>query len=258
MLSVIAQKRKTEIEQWFLRSLESRVYRELGSYSMGRTRGAIMRKRLFMIVGQVQIEPDITTNKHILDDEDNWRIFQKEMHIPSEIFYGKCNTSPSYPDEDGGLVNSWISIVLREMERYFYRSKLIYENGIYQIYPVKVEYPDFGALGFEEILQAVGIIGGESLLSNDTSLKELKYLKNGVEVNISVSQSTGPEFRDNLRNGIETIYEFSSVLTTDEKARVELSEPITILANVSNGRMPFKVIAEDDTEQVYAINVTRI
>ena len=48
------------------------------------------------------------------------------------------------------------------------------------------------------------------------------------------------------------------VQTTDDKARVELGESITVGVNESNGRMPFKVIAEDDTEQVYAINVTRI
>ena len=99
---------------------------------------------------------------------------------------------------------------------------------------------------------------GELGLSNDVSLKELKYFKDSEEITVNLAGSTGDSFTYVQNENVERTYVFSSVLATDENARVSLGEQVTIAVNATNATLYFSFTAEDDTVRYYQINIIKV
>ena len=63
-----------------------------------------------MMGGQVQIPEDTNTGLHILDDDSNWRIFQREMKITLQEFYEYAEMSRVF-QADGEIKDGWAALM---------------------------------------------------------------------------------------------------------------------------------------------------
>ena len=170
-LSEKAQARKQIVEQWVIESFHSDTYRTLHEHG-GATKGYLLRLRLFMMGGQVQIPEDTNTGLHILDDDSNWRIFQREMKITLQEFYEYAEVSRVF-QADGEIKDGWAALMFSHsdsMEQHFHRTRIYRENGQTLYRPEQVDFPDFGFYPWDVVLDLLAFTGGESQLSDDKSI----------------------------------------------------------------------------------------
>ena len=208
--------------------------------------------------------------QHVFEDDTKWKVVAREMKISSSVFY--CHLD----------LSEWNGIPGTEpMTPHFYRSKIEKGAVMTNVVPELVEgFPTFepetiargsiqGDYPKQAVLDWLGYISlghgnadeenvGELGLSNDASLKELKFLKGNQEIIVNLAQSTGDAFTYIQSEGQETTYSFSSVVATDENAQVSLGEPVTISPNATNGTLYFSVTAEDNTLRYYRINIIKV
>ena len=181
-LSEKAEARKRIVEQWVIESFHSDTYKTLHEHG-GATKGYLLRLRLFMMGGQVQIPESASNGQHILDDDANWRIFQREMKITLQEFHKYADMSNVF-QYDGEIKDGWAALMFshrESMEQNFHRTRIYRENGQTLYRPEQVDFPDFGFYPWEAILDELAFTGGESQLSNDKSVSGMRLTINGID-----------------------------------------------------------------------------
>ena len=258
-LSELALQRRNSIELWVKDQLNWEFYAILARYE-GNNRGAIAYKRLMMMAGQVQI-PDIN-GTHILDDDENWKIFEREMKIPIGIFYNNVEPAPSYTsDESTEILPSWFAILYshaESMERNFWQTKFDFnEDGTIIYRPERTarikEWNDFAAYNPYYVYQKLNITSGHTQLSNDRSLKSLVLVENNTDrfpiSNIVEGQThyTHSHFGGNSLFTLE-------VEPTSELAHID-AIPTKAFIQGQNLGFLFKIHAEDGTTTEYSFTI---
>ena len=253
-LSEKAQARKQIVEQWVIESFHSDTYRTLHEHG-GATKGYLLRLRLFMMGGQVQIPEDTNTGLHILDDDSNWRIFQREMKITLQEFYEYAEVSRVF-QADGEIKDGWAALMFSHsdsMEQHFHRTRIYRENGRTLYRPEQVDFPDFGFYPWDVVLDLLAFTGGESQLSDDKSISEMRLTINGVEGTFPFNRGSTDFYYNNLApvEGTVTL----AVVPTDQFARVTGDMEAEVSPSSNQARFSFTVIAEDDTTRDYTLLV---
>ena len=264
-LSDVAIERRAEIESWMLRSMDSRIYRETG-HNTGRTPGALLRERLYMIVAQVQI-PDVD-GVHILDSNDNWAVFTREMKIVQEAYY--CNADMSRLNGWGKVMYGTVS-PSRSMERYFYKTQVVRDRDNVLFRPAAFHqpevadgFPTFQAIHIrpglstwhDGVMTDMNLCHGEFDFSSDVTLKALAIsftVNDGITYDIDPDTS-GTRFGIGHAGTVASPVEIVAT-PTNELTRVEYGDAVEFVPGAEPVVFHFKVIAEDDTEVEYAITV---
>ena len=145
--------RESRIEQVLessVMNLESPGFRELSDYGT-RLQARLVHNRIQMMTAAVVL-PEDAEGVHVVDDDANWRVFQREMRIPATVFYHNARRS------------EWDSLSPPIIQA-FYRTKI--ENGVYV--PVAVDFPEFSSVSLNDCRQAWGFVGMHGLSSSDST-----------------------------------------------------------------------------------------
>ena len=215
--------------------------------------GNIMRKRIIMMVGQVQLKDDSlvpeTVGVHLLDDDANWQIFEREMKIKAGKFFANCGIGNGFPPSGGDRVEGWGSVI-NEMEQVFYRTKFYHYNDGSIVYrPERVLFPDFARFRHEYSLQQLGLSGGADELSADTSIESMVIHVGSSRRPFNFTPGTHT-FSYNVDVDVAEI-----TLTVTPTNRFARAEVPTLQYVGVDADLIFKVIAEDDREQEYTLNI---
>lgn len=167
MASDITKQRRAIVRAFVNDELSSDFYNIVHKHE-GANRGYLILKRLVMLSAQTLIAPAATNGYHILDDDDNWTIFEREMNIPSGKFYEMADMG----------ANGWSGIMFshpRSMDRNFHKTIIPDDGELWT--PELVDpniFPDFSRLlllpensrfNIEEIVyRDLGKIGGSTHL----------------------------------------------------------------------------------------------
>ena len=254
-LSQKAVDRQKQVIRWVIEQVDSRAWRELprGGDSRRPIDGEVMRRRVYMIGQQALVEPNLQ-NAHILDSDNNWKIFLREMKLDSRVFYTTADMSHgawgliAY-DEDP--LNNRPSMLER-----FYKCRIQNYGQDNEVWTPELvdDFPSFAGIPVENVWRRFCIGGKIDDLSSDSSLSRLSVnLFQGVqnhtttrpgvlEYSLSVSGS-------NLVGRVVT-------LTGDPTHRSARIVPSRRLALVVGANLfTVKCIAEDDTESFYTLVV---
>ena len=251
-MTEIALKRRRRIIQWGVEEYRSEGFQVWHQHA-GFYRGTLVGKRIDMIVGQAMIEPNKTTGLHLLDDDANWKIFVREMKFHAGMYYEHADM-----DDD-----AWKGIMYRadpprqSMQEYFHRTKINRDvdgqgNVTVRFTPERVEsFPAFDDFPYETAWQNMGFIGGMPELSSDATLRSLTIDFDGFLAPLTLadgqfeySSGTGGP----VRVGIKAEANWEAV---------GISLPPYRVLELGDNRFEIVVTAEDDTEQIYTVNVIR-
>ena len=207
-------------------------------------------------------------DQHVLNNDANWKIIEREFKIPSDVFFSHLD------------VSAWNGIVNHEpITTHFYRSKIEKGAVMATIVPELVEgFPTFPAADIakgslqgnypqQAVLDWLGLISigghrdnadGELGLSNDTRMRKLTFFQDDDEIELLVPH-VGNNFHYFQRNRNSYSYSFGVIETIDENARVILGDsPVAISPSSSQGTLSFTIVAEDDTERYLEIQISQI
>ena len=254
MLSEKAQERKREVINWGRRTTSGRHWYEQTRDGFS---GRLVSKRLYMIVGQVLV-PDVA-GVHLLDNDENWHIIEREMNIAPPLFEAHAPTfSQTYENRDGEQVPNWRQVLGTpgeyqfSIEQYFHRTWIKHNGDDFTLYPERVvDFPDYGFFGVSEVRTALGLRHGSLNLSTDNSIKSLQIVRDGYAINVPVSPGV-TEWSVTESSGNTVMF---SVLVepADPRARVVLGEAVEFTGTSID--IEWKIIAEDDSEQNYVYSI---
>jgi hypothetical protein len=234
-------RRQRRIKHWCLDELQDYhfpILFEKSSQSIGR----VMLQRIISLAGQAMIPEDAaSTGLHILDDDETWLVFRREMKLHSHNFFASASEHPT---------TGWIRL-LRNMETHFYRSRVVYaENGSFSYEPEQVDLPDHGLFGYSEVMAWIGYIPVYNPFSNDNKLKSLTVLRGDFKSSFALGTfGEQPSTFQFSHDGPTAEYSVEAEAAFFH-ARVVLPEPVTFDPNgvETEVELVITVIAEDDTE----------
>ena len=254
-LSQKAVDRQKQVIGWLIEQVDSRAWQELprGGDSRRPIDGEVMRRRVYMIGRQVLVEPNLQ-NVHILDSDNNWKIFLREMKLDSRVFFTTADMSHgawgliAY-DEDP--LNNRPSMLER-----FYKCRIQNYGQDNEVWTPELvdDFPSFAGIPVENVWRRFCIGGKIDDLSSDSTMRRLSVnLFQGVqnhtttrpgvfEYSLSVSGS-------NLVGRVVTLTGDS----THRSARIVPSRRLALV--VGANLFTVKCIAEDDTETFYTLVV---
>ena len=271
MLTQTAINRRRIVTNWIKGEFISPQF-FMNSEKKGRTRGALLYRRLLMLAAQVGI-PDVN-DVHFLDNDTNWQQIEHETKIPTSYYYAHADVSSQDRTNEFEQIDdpSWGPIMFTHpwtMERYFYKTKVVKVDGRIYLRPEAYHqptltngFPDFSIfhadshLSYEEkVLEFLGIVGGKnSQLSSDTSLRGNIRLSVDGRPHFSIGASTSTYYLDYRGETAELRID---VAPTHPNADIEFisDNPQQFLNDGTGLIFRWKVIAEDDSEQVYTFNL---
>ena len=255
-LSEKAVNRQRQVIRWVIEQVDSRAWRELprGGDSRRPVEGEVMRRRVYMIGRQALVEPDFK-NVHILDSDNNWKIFLREMKLDSRVFYTTADMShPGWGliayDEDP--LNNRPPITER-----FYKCRIQNYGQDNEVWIPELvdDFPSFASIPVENVWRRFCIGGRIDDLSSDSSLKRLSVsLFSGIQNNTTtrpgVFNYTASVSGNNLVGRVVTL----SGDPTHRNARVVRGDNVSLV--LGENTLTVKCIAEDDTESTYTLVVT--
>ena len=255
-ISEKAAERQSQVMRWVIEQIDSRAWQELprGGDSRRPVDGEVMRRRVYMISRQALVEPNLQ-NVHILDSDNNWKIFLREMKLDSRVFYTTADMTHggwgliAY-DEDP--LNNRPSLLER-----FYKCRIQNYKQDNEVWTPELvdDFPSFASVPIENVWRRFCIGGRIDDLSSDSSVRRLSVdLFQGVQ-NHTTTRPGVLEYAlsvsgNNLVGRVVT-------LTGDpnhKNARIIASRRVTLV--VGANLFTLKCIAEDDTESFYTLIVT--
>ena len=263
-LSEIAESRKVRISEWIRDQITGSGF----LHDIRSERGRITEARVYGIGGLALSARYGSPGQHVLNDDANWKIIEREFKIPSDVFFNHLDLS------------AWNDIPNHEpTTTHFYRSKIEKGATMATIVPELVEgFPTFPAAEIaigslqgnypnQAVLNWLGHLSigghrdnadGELGLSNDTTMQKLTFFQDDAEIELLVPH-VGNNFHYFQRNRNSYSYAFGIITPTDEKARVILgNSPIPISPSSSQGTLSWTIVAEDDTERHLEIQISQI
>ena len=131
----------------------------------------LTKLRLYMIGKQVMVEDLDSDGLHILDNDDNWAIFEREMQLPSSVFYDRADmslwsffVSDSMPLADG----------YKGIENQFYRIAILDDGARYGL-EIVTQFPTFESISDVDLHRAFGAIGGKPRFRSEARLNRLGF-----------------------------------------------------------------------------------
>ena len=255
-LSQKAVDRQKQVIRWVIEQVDSRAWQELprGGDSRRPVDGEVMRRRVYMIGQQALVEPDLQ-NVHILDSDNNWKIFLREMKLDSRVFYTTADMShPGWGliayDEDP--LNNRPSILER-----FYKCRIQNYGQDNEVWTPELvdDFPSFAGIPIENVWRRFCIGGKIDDLSSDSSLRRLSVslfqgIQNNTTTRPGVFDYTASVSGNNLVGRVVTL----TGDPTHRSARVVPGGSVRLA--VGENRLTVTCIAEDDTESMYTLVVT--
>ena len=255
-LSEKAVERQSQVIRWVIEQVDSRAWQVLptGGDSRRPEPGEVMRRRVWMMGRQALVDPNLQ-NVHILDSDNNWKIFLREMKLDSRVFYVTADMTHggwgliAY-DEDP--LNNRPAILER-----FYKCRIQNYGQDNEVWiPNLVDgFPSFASVPIEDLWRRFCIGGKIDDLSSDSSLKRLSVnLFQGVQNNTitrpGVFDYTASVSGNNLVGRVVTL----SGEPNHSNARVIPGGSVSLV--VGENSLTVRCIAEDDTESTYTLVVT--
>ena len=255
-LSETTLRRQGTVRSFVNEELSSDSYNLVHKHE-GSTRGLLVFKRLIMLSAQTLIPARVTDGGHILDNDDNWRIFEREMRIPSSKFYEMADMGR----------NGWMPFMFshaNSLDRNFHRTIIPRGGGMWT--PELVEaFPEFSQLtvqpensnfNIEEIVyRDLGKIGGSTHLSSNKKLTGVLFDVNGTTIQ---AQDFDPDISEHLYNFSQgdVIGITPQATDLDGYPQFDIPEPV-VLGDPNEIRViPINVYAEDGSQGIYTIILT--
>ena len=255
-LSEKALDRQKQVIGWLIEQVDIRAWQELprGGDSRRPIDGEVMRRRVYMIGRQALVEPNLQ-NVHILDSDNNWKIFLREMKLDSRVFYTTADMSHgawgliAY-DEDP--LNNRPSMLER-----FYKCRIQnygQDNEVW-IPELVSDFPSFASIPIDNVWRRFCVGGKIDDLSSDSTMSRLSVsLFQGVQNHLTtrpgVFEYSSSVSGSNLVGRVVTL----SGDPTHRNARIVPGNRLTLVIGVN--LLTVKCIAEDDTESFYTWVVT--
>ena len=263
ILSAKAQERQDTVRYWCDHQLDNKGF-EIYAHTPGR--GKVTMDRVWMVGGLALTPVNAATNLHVFDNDDHWKIVQREMKINSGLFYHHVD------------METWESA---SMDTMFYRSKVALETTHKFFKPELVsEFPTFTASDLDigttqatypmdAVLLWLDYISGGSTsdedghfgLSNDTSLKTIMiyFAETDRTSSINLERSTARPNYEIGYSGTEPSDISFTIETNDETATIEHGESVSFIPHSTEDIIyTFKVIADDNTEESYSVEIADI
>ena len=125
--------------------------------------------RLYMIGKQVLVEDLDSDGLHILDNDTNWAIFEREMQLPSPVFYDRVDKSlwSFFVSEDMPLADNY-----KGVENQFYRIAILDDGARYGL-EIVTQFPAFESVSDVDLHRAFGAVGGKPRFRSEARLNRL-------------------------------------------------------------------------------------
>ena len=264
ILSAKAQERRDTVRAWIDHQFDNKAF-EIYVHTPGR--GKITLDRVWMFGGLALTPIDGTTNLHVFDNDDYWKVVQREMKIISALFYHHVDVEAwqGIPDTHPMTTHFYRSVVHLGTSHIFFTPELVsgfptFTPSDLDIGTTQATYP------MDAVLLWLDYISGGSTdeedghfgLSNDTSLKSLEvyFTETDRTHRLDIERSTARPNYSLRYSGVHASDITFTIETTDANARVEPGEPIRFIPRLAEDAVYlFEVIAEDNTTESYTVRI---
>ena len=264
-LSQKALDRQLIVKDWIRNQIRSPGF---AVYQYDEPRGTLSAARMWMIGGLALSKEYGNPAQHVFENDEYWKIVERELKIKESVFYEHLDVNET----------AWRSVInhrTRSMATHFYKSAITRGAIGGLILPELVEaFPTFtppsiaigttdGIFPKHAVLTWLGYIGGmanheggELGLSNDVTWQSLKLVFSDRTHNID-PRSTGPGYT--IRHAGDNASDVEVIcVPTHNYARVEYGAPLRFEIGEPNEETSFTIIAEDDTEQIYTLEIVDV
>ena len=256
-LSQKARGRQSQIIEWIIEQVDSRAWKVLpkGGDQRRPEPGEVTRRRVWMIGRQALVEPVASSSSHILDVDNYWKIFKREMKLDSRVFYTTADMNhPGWGSIAYGRdpINSRPGIDQR-----FYKCLIRNYGQDSEVWVPELvdDFPAFTAVSLNDLWGRFCIGGKIDDLSSDSSLRRLSVnLFHGTQ-NVTTTRPGVFDYATSVSgSGLVGRVVTLTGESTNRHARVIIGGNVRL--DLGDNILTIKCIAEDDTESTYTLTVT--